>query len=123
MSKFFFFLLMASMTEIDDEERQHLEIVMQQHYSKSARDIWAAVLEHATKEDDHLRQIGEGDRLDDKAVFLIKRECRRTRERAVLAITNLLIQNCLNPWFIADSCGQFVDRINSTRLLRDGNGR
>jgi serine phosphatase RsbU (regulator of sigma subunit) len=59
---------------IDDEERQHLEMVMQQHYSKSAREICAAVLEHATKEDDHLRQIGEEDRIDDKTVFIIKRE-------------------------------------------------
>ncbi len=41
----------------DAEERQHLEVVMQEHYSKSARDICTAVLEHATKEDDRLRQI------------------------------------------------------------------
>ena len=58
----------------DDEERQHLEAVMREHYSKSARDICTAVLEHATKEDDHLRQIGEEDRIDDKTVFIIKRE-------------------------------------------------
>jgi hypothetical protein len=31
-------------------------------------------MEHATKEDDHLRQIGEEDRIDDKTVFIIKRE-------------------------------------------------
>jgi serine phosphatase RsbU (regulator of sigma subunit) len=58
----------------DAEERQHLEVVMQEHYSKSARDICTAVLEHATKEDDRLRQIGEEDRIDDKTVFIIKRE-------------------------------------------------
>jgi serine phosphatase RsbU (regulator of sigma subunit) len=57
----------------DTEERQHLEVVMQEHYSKSARDICAAVLEHATKDDDHLRQIGEENRIDDKTVFIIKR--------------------------------------------------
>src|SRR5438876_1261300 len=56
------------------EERQHLEVVMQEHYSKSARDICTAVLEHATKEDDRLRQIGQEDQIDDKTVFIIKRE-------------------------------------------------
>ena len=59
---------------IDDEERQHLEVVMREHYSKSARDICNALLEHATKDDDHLRQIGEENRIDDKTVFIIKRE-------------------------------------------------
>ena len=58
----------------DDEERQHLEVVMREHHSKSARDICNALLEHATKEDDHRRQIGEENRIDDKTVFIIKRE-------------------------------------------------
>src|SRR5436190_24281004 len=58
----------------DAEERQHLEVGMQEHYSKSARDICTAVLEHATKEDDRLRQIGQEDQIDDKTVFIIKRE-------------------------------------------------
>src|SRR5229473_192927 len=58
----------------DAEERQHLEVVMQEHHSKSARDICTAVLEHATKEDDRLRQIGQEDQIDDKTVFIIKRE-------------------------------------------------
>ena len=57
----------------DNEERQHLETVMLEHYEKSARDICNALLEHATKDDDHLRQIGEDDRIDDKTVFIIKR--------------------------------------------------
>jgi len=56
------------------EERQHLEVVMREHYSKSARDICTALMEHATKDDDHLRQIGEEDHIDDKTVFIIKRE-------------------------------------------------
>jgi len=56
-----------------DEEREYLEGVMRDNHSKSAREICAAVLEHATKDDDHLRQIGEEDRLDDKTVFIIKR--------------------------------------------------
>jgi serine phosphatase RsbU (regulator of sigma subunit) len=58
----------------DAEERQHLEVVMQEHYSKSARDICTAVLEHATREDDRLRQIGHEDQIDDKTVFIIKRD-------------------------------------------------
>src|SRR5690349_16940344 len=57
----------------DDEERQHLESVMRDHYQQSARDICNALLENATRDDDHLRQIGEGDRIDDKTVFIIKR--------------------------------------------------
>lgn len=58
----------------DDEERQHLEAVMREHYRKPSRDICKALLEHATKDDEHLRQIGEDDRIDDKTVFIIKRE-------------------------------------------------
>lgn len=59
---------------IDDGERQHLEDVMREHYSKSARDICNALMDHATKDDDHLRQIGEENRIDDKTVLIIKRE-------------------------------------------------
>lgn len=57
----------------DAEERQHLEGVMREHYGKSARDICNALLEHATKDDDHFRQIDEEERIDDKTVFIIKR--------------------------------------------------
>ena len=57
----------------DDEERQHLESVMRNHYQESARDICNALLEHATRDDDHLRQIGEEERIDDNTVFIIKR--------------------------------------------------
>ena len=62
----------------DDEERKHLEAVMLEHYEESARDICNALLEHATKEDDHLRRIGEEDMIDDKTVFIIKRASSRT---------------------------------------------
>jgi serine phosphatase RsbU (regulator of sigma subunit) len=58
----------------DVQERRTLEAVMRENYSKSARDISNALLEHAIKDDDHLRQIGEEDRIDDKTVFIIKRE-------------------------------------------------
>jgi serine phosphatase RsbU (regulator of sigma subunit) len=57
----------------DDEERQQLEAVMQECHDQSARDICNALLAHSTKDDDYLRQIGEGNRIDDKTVFIIKR--------------------------------------------------
>jgi serine phosphatase RsbU (regulator of sigma subunit) len=57
----------------DDEERQHLESVMRDHYHESARDLCNALLDHATSHDETLREIGEEDRIDDKTVFIIKR--------------------------------------------------
>jgi len=57
----------------DHEERQHLEVVLQQFHQQSAREICNALLEHARRDDDHLREIGEEDRIDDKTVFIIKR--------------------------------------------------
>jgi len=39
----------------------------------SAKDICNALLEYAVKKDDHLRQINEQDRIDDKTVFIIRR--------------------------------------------------
>jgi serine phosphatase RsbU (regulator of sigma subunit) len=57
----------------DDEDRQQLEAVMREHCLLPAKDICNALLEFALKEDDHLRQIGEQDRIDDKTVFIIKR--------------------------------------------------
>ena len=57
----------------DSQERQHLETVMRENCEKSARDICNALMEHATKEDDHLRKIGEEAQIDDKTVFIIKR--------------------------------------------------
>jgi len=57
----------------DDEERQRLESVLREHCKQSARDICNAVLDHAKRNDDNLRQIGEADLIDDKTVFIIKR--------------------------------------------------
>jgi len=56
----------------DEQELRHLESVMREHYWEPAKDICNALLAHATKDDDHLRQIGEEDRIDDKTVFIIK---------------------------------------------------
>jgi serine phosphatase RsbU (regulator of sigma subunit) len=57
----------------NNEERQQLETVMREHYRESARDICNALLDYAVKRDDALRAIGEQDRIDDKTVFIIKR--------------------------------------------------
>ena len=57
----------------DDEQRGQLEAVMREHRSLSAKDICNALLEYALRADDHLRQSGEQDRIDDKTVFIIKR--------------------------------------------------
>jgi serine phosphatase RsbU (regulator of sigma subunit) len=57
----------------DKEERQQLESVMRDHHVLSAKDICSALLEYAVKKDDHLRQISEQDRIDDKTVFIIRR--------------------------------------------------
>jgi serine phosphatase RsbU (regulator of sigma subunit) len=57
----------------DGEERRQLQEVMRERYLSPAKDICNALLEYALKKDDHLRQIGEQDRIDDKTVFIIKR--------------------------------------------------
>lgn len=57
----------------DKEERERLEGVMREHYLRSAKDMCNALLEYASKRDDRLRQTGEQYRIDDKTVFIIKR--------------------------------------------------
>ena len=57
----------------DKEERQQLEGVMREHYRQPAKEICNALLDYAVKKDDHMRQIGEQDRIDDKTAFIIKR--------------------------------------------------
>ena len=57
----------------DKEDRQQLEGVMREQYHQPAKEICNALLEHAVKNDDRLRLAGEQDRIDDKTVFIIKR--------------------------------------------------
>src|SRR5215471_8726757 len=57
----------------DKEERQQLEAVMREHYRQPAKEICNALMDYAVKRDERLRQIGERDRIDDKTVFIIKR--------------------------------------------------
>src|SRR5215470_10248656 len=57
----------------DRDVRQQLEQVIREHRQAPAKEICNALLDHALKQDDHLRETGEDDRLDDKTVFIIKR--------------------------------------------------
>jgi serine phosphatase RsbU (regulator of sigma subunit) len=57
----------------DQQGRELLEAVMREHYRQPARDICNALLDHAVKQDELLRQNGEVDMIDDKTVFIIKR--------------------------------------------------
>ncbi|HUL17577.1 MAG TPA: PP2C family protein-serine/threonine phosphatase [Terriglobales bacterium] len=57
----------------DIKVRQQFEDVMREHYRQPSKIICDALLEYAIKQDEHLRQIGEEDRIDDKTVFIIKR--------------------------------------------------
>src|ERR1043166_8141048 len=57
----------------DEQERVQLEGVMSKHYREPARDICNALLQHALKDDDYLRENNETDRIDDKTVFIVKR--------------------------------------------------
>jgi serine phosphatase RsbU (regulator of sigma subunit) len=57
----------------DDEMRRQLETVMLGNFWKPAKEICNALLDHAVKTDEHLRQIGDLDLIDDKTVFIVKR--------------------------------------------------
>jgi serine phosphatase RsbU (regulator of sigma subunit) len=57
----------------DKEDRLQIERVIRDRKDKAAKEICNAILERAVKQDEHLQQIREGDRIDDKTVFIIKR--------------------------------------------------
>lgn len=57
----------------DEESRSQMEAVMREVFWRPAKEICAAFLDFAVKQDEHFRQIGEPDRIDDKTVFIIKR--------------------------------------------------
>jgi hypothetical protein len=58
----------------DEGERQRIEQLFKEHKRMPAREICNAILDYAVRNDDHLRQIGESDRIDDKTVFIIKKD-------------------------------------------------
>jgi serine phosphatase RsbU (regulator of sigma subunit) len=57
----------------DKQGRQQLEAVLRDHYRQPARDICNALLDHAVKQDDYLRESGDEALIDDKTVFIVKR--------------------------------------------------
>jgi hypothetical protein len=46
---------------------------MRKYCELPAKDICNKLLEYAQRKDDHLRQVGEQDRIDDKTVLIIRR--------------------------------------------------
>jgi len=57
----------------DEEESRELEELMRAHSSLSAKEICGEVLAYATGKDQRWRDREEGDMVDDKTVFVIKR--------------------------------------------------
>jgi serine/threonine protein phosphatase PrpC len=57
----------------DEQAREQIEAVLQEHYRQPAREICNALLDYAVKQDDLLRQNGDEALIDDKTVFIIKR--------------------------------------------------
>jgi len=58
----------------DAQDRSKLEAVMSEHRLLSAKDICNALLEFTVKRDAHLLRTAEEDEIDDKTVFIIKKE-------------------------------------------------
>lgn len=56
----------------DEEDRRQLEQVVRDNKQRGAKDICNAILDHALKEDERLRQTGEEDRIDDKTALIIR---------------------------------------------------
>jgi serine phosphatase RsbU (regulator of sigma subunit) len=57
----------------DPQARGQLEAVLREHQHDSAREICYALMDHALRQDDFLRQNGDEALLDDKTVFVVKR--------------------------------------------------
>lgn len=58
----------------DEQDRLQIEGVIREHEDEPAKEICNAILKHAVKQDEYLKQISEEDRVDDKTVFVIKRK-------------------------------------------------
>jgi serine phosphatase RsbU (regulator of sigma subunit) len=57
----------------DEQMREQLEAILGEHYMQPARNICNALLDHAVKQDEYLRQNGDDALIDDKTAFIIKR--------------------------------------------------
>ena len=58
----------------DVDERVKLELIIGDHKDQPAREICNALLDYAVKRDERLLEAGDGDLIDDKTVFIIKRK-------------------------------------------------
>ena len=58
----------------DAQDRRKLEALMREHHLSSAKDICNTLLEFAVNKDDHLLETGEEGQIDDKTVFIIKKD-------------------------------------------------
>jgi serine/threonine protein phosphatase PrpC len=58
----------------DEGDRHEIEQIIEQHKHEPAKELCSLILDYAVRNDDHLREIDEPDRIDDKTVFIIKRE-------------------------------------------------
>ena len=58
----------------DAQDRSRLEAVVREHCLLSAKDICNALLESAVSKDGYLLKTGEEDQIDDKTVFIIKKD-------------------------------------------------
>ena len=56
----------------DIDARMRIERIVRDHKDRPAKEICNAILDYALAQDEHLRQIGEPDRIDDKTAFIIK---------------------------------------------------
>jgi serine phosphatase RsbU (regulator of sigma subunit) len=57
----------------DEQDRLQIEQVIREHKDEPAKGICNAILDHAVKRDEYLKQVSEKDRIDDKTAFVIKR--------------------------------------------------
>jgi serine phosphatase RsbU (regulator of sigma subunit) len=57
----------------DDQGREQLQAILQQHHSESAREICNALMGYALQQDELLRRNGEEALIDDKTAFIVKR--------------------------------------------------
>jgi serine phosphatase RsbU (regulator of sigma subunit) len=57
----------------DDDGREQLQALLQQHHAESAREICNAIMNYALQQDELLRQSGDEALIDDKTVFIVKR--------------------------------------------------
>ena len=63
----------VSFVQCDLRNGQRVEQIFREYKQRAAREICKAILDYALRYDEHLKQIGEPDRIDDKTVFIIKR--------------------------------------------------